>query len=316
VHTIAEWWMWLGFFIFVVSMISIDVFLLGGKTAHHVSTRESLSWVAVWITLALVFNLLLWWYLASTGDAALAKQKSVEFFTGYLIEESLSIDNMFVFLMIFNYFSVPLEYQRRVLLFGILGAIIMRLIMILIGVWLVEQFSWLLYLFGLFLLITGIKMLIFADKKLDLATNPVLIWMSKHLNVAKRFDKEKFFTIENGKKAVTPLFLVLILIEIGDLIFAVDSIPAVFAVTSDPFIIFTSNIFALLGLRSLYFLLANIANRFRFLKYGLAIILTFIGGKMLMMHWYKIPPLLALSIVAMILLTSVILSIFYKEKAT
>lgn len=313
-HTIAPWWMWVGFFIFVSIMLSVDMFLLGGKRAHSVTTKESLGWVTIWIALALAFNGLLWWYLMLTSESAVANQKSLEFFTGYLIEKSLSIDNMFVFLMIFNYFMIPPEYQRRVLLLGVLGAIIMRLVMILMGVWLVDKFSWILYCFGLFLFITGIKMLVFANKQSNLAENPILNWMSKHLNITRKLDKENFFIFENGKLAVTPLFLVLVLIEFGDLVFAVDSIPAIFAVTSDPFIIFTSNIFAILGLRSMYFLLANVADRFHLLKYGLAIILTFIGIKMLIMHWYKIPTFVALSVIATILFTSILLSIWTRAR--
>ena len=310
-QSVSEWWMWIGFFIFIVTMMAVDIFLLGGKKVHRVSIRESLGWVIVWVMLALMFNFLLWQYLSHTQGLKIAHEKALEFFTGYLIEESLSVDNMFVFLMIFSYFAVPPEYQRRVLLFGVLGAILMRLIMILAGIWLVTKFYWILYLFGIFLIFTGIKMFLFANQKPDLSKNPVLVWMQRHLRITSHFCEEKFFIWQNKLLYATPLFLVLVLIEISDVIFAVDSIPAIFAVTNDPFIVFTSNIFAILGLRALYFLLANITLRFHLLKYGLAFILVFVGCKMLIAHWVKIPVLLALGIIVIILTTFTLLS-FYK----
>lgn len=315
-QSINEWWLWIGFFIFILAMLAIDIFLLGGKKAHRVSTRESLSWVIVWIALALMFNFLLWRYLTHSVGSVIANQKAFEFFTGYLIELSLSIDNMFIFIMIFNYFAVPAEYQRRVLLYGVLGAIVMRLTMILLGVLLVSKFHWILYLFGILLVFTGIKMLIFANEKVDLDKNPVLNWMRNHLRVTKTIHDEQFVVRINKLFYVTPLFLVLILIEVSDLIFALDSIPAIFAITEDPFIIFTSNIFAILGLRALYFLLANITDRFYFLKYGIAIILIFIGFKMLMAYWFKVPIVVALGIVAVILIASISLSLIKTSKMT
>lgn len=308
--TISEWWMWVVFFVFVLIMLAVDMFLLGGRKAHRVSTREALSWVIVWVTLALVFNFLLWWYLLHTAGPTIANEKALEFLTGYLIEESLSVDNMFIFVMIFTYFAVPAEYQRRVLLFGVLGAIVMRLVMILLGVWVVAKFHWILYIFGLFLVFTGLKMFIFADHQPDLDKNPVLRWMRNHLRITKKFHGEKFFIWQKGLLYVTPLFLVLILIEVSDLIFAVDSIPAIFAVTNDPFIIFTSNIFAILGLRALYFLVANMANRFHLLKYGFAFILVFVGCKMLIAPWFKIPIFIALGVVVTTLICCVLLSAY------
>lgn len=308
--TISEWWMWVGFFVFVLIMLAVDMFLLGGKKAHRVSTREALGWVIVWVTLALTFNLLLWWYLIHTAGHVVANEKALEFLTGYLIEESLSVDNMFIFVMIFNYFAVPAEYQRRVLLFGVLGAIVMRLVMILLGVWAVAHFHWILYIFGIFLMITGVKMFIFANKKPDLDKNPVLRWMQNHLRITSEYHGEKFFIRQNRMLYVTPLFLVLILIEVSDLIFAVDSIPAIFSVTEDPFIVFTSNIFAILGLRALYFLIANMANRFHLLKYGLAFILVFVGFKMIIAHWFKIPVFIALGVVVITLVFCIVLSIY------
>lgn len=299
--TISEWWMWIGFLIFIAIMLFIDLFLFCGRKAHRISTREALSWTIVWFSLSLIFNLLLWLYLLHTSDTATANEKSLEFFTGYLIEKSLSIDNIFVFLMIFNYFAIPAEYQRRVLIYGVLGAIVMRLIFILLGIWMISKFHWILYVFGFFLLATGIKMFIFAEDKPKLAKNPVLRWMRNHLRVTDELQGEQFFVFRNRLLYVTPLFLVLILVEVSDLIFAVDSIPAIFAITNDPFIVFTSNIFAILGLRALYFLLANMHDRFRLLKYGLAFILAFVGFKMLIAHWFKIPVFVALGVVVLTL---------------
>lgn len=302
-------WMWATFILFVVVMLALDLFVFGGRKAHRVSVREALTWVIAWIALALLFAALLWWHLNGTLGAEIAQRKTLEFLTGYLIEQSLSIDNMFVFVMIFGYFAVPPELQRRVLLYGVLGAIVMRAGMIFAGVWLVQEFAWILYVFGAFLVITGIKMLIFADKQPDLEKNPLLRWLRGHLRITDGFHGEKFFVYRDGVRWVTPMFLVLILIEASDLVFAVDSIPAIFAVTTDPFIVFTSNIFAIMGLRALYFLLADMADRFHLLKYGLAIVLVFIGGKMLVMPWFHMPILWSLSIVGSIILASVILSL-------
>ncbi|KTD41797.1 TerC family protein [Legionella parisiensis] len=308
--TVSEWWMWLGFLVFVAMMLAIDLFLLGGRKAHRVSTKEALSWTIAWFTLALIFNLLLWWYLIDTANMQIANEKALEFLTGYLIEKSLSIDNVFVILMIFSYFSIPEKYQRRVLIYGVLGAIFMRLILILLGVWIVNQFHWVLYIFGFLMLITGIRMALFAEQAPNLAKNPILRWMRKHLRITDKLQGERFFTVHNQLRYVTPLFLVLILVEVSDLIFAVDSIPAIFAVTDDPFIIFTSNIFAILGLRALYFLLVNMHSRFHLLKYGLSLILVFVGFKMLIAPWFKIPIFIALGIVVITLIFCIVLSIY------
>ncbi|OJY54799.1 MAG: hypothetical protein BGO90_15490, partial [Legionella sp. 40-6] len=223
--TVSEWWMWLGFLAFVVMMLAIDLFLLSGRKAHRVSTKEALSWTIVWFMLALIFNLLFWWYLVYTSNTQIANEKALEFLTGYLIEKSLSIDNVFVILMIFSYFSIPAEYQRRVLIYGVLGAIVMRLILILLGIWIVNQFHWVLYLFGFLMIITGIRMAFFAEHEPDLAKNPVLRWMRQHLRITDELQGERFFIVHNQLWYVTPLFLVLILVEVSDLIFAVDSIP-------------------------------------------------------------------------------------------
>ena len=308
-ESIGSWWMWLGFIVFVLIMLAVDLLMLGGKAVHKVSFKEALSWSIVWVSLALLFNAGLWWYLDGQMGREVADAKALEFFTGYLIEKSLAVDNIFVFLMIFTYFAVPAEYQRRVLLYGVLGAIIMRAVMILAGSALVTQFHWVLYIFGLFLLVTGIKMFYFANKEPDLAQNPLLRWMRGHMKVTDEYHGEKFFVMKDGVRYATPMFLVLILIEFSDLVFAVDSIPAIFAITTDPFIVFTSNIFAILGLRAMFFLLADVADRFHLLKYGLALVLVFIGTKMLIVDLYKIPVLLALGVVATILVVSVILSL-------
>ncbi|MEO8838012.1 MAG: TerC family protein [Herbaspirillum sp.] len=309
--------MWAGFIAFVLVMLALDLFVFNSRKAHRVSTKEAIAWVFVWVTLALTFAGLIWWYLDSTLGREIANRKTLEFLAGYLIEQSLSVDNMFVFVMIFGYLAVPPEFQRRVLLYGVLGAIVMRIGMILGGVWLVTQFSWLLYVFGAFLVITGIKMIIFAEHEPDLGTNPLLRWLRSHLRITPGFHGESFFVRQNGILWATPMFLVLVLIEASDVIFAVDSIPAIFAVTTDPFIIFSSNIFAIMGLRALYFLLADMANRFHLLKFGLAIVLVFIGGKMLVMPWFHLPILWSLVIVATIIGVSVLASLtLSKNKGT
>lgn len=310
-ESIGTWWMWAGFFVFVLAMVAVDLLLLGGKTAHKVSMREAAGWSVVWVTIALLFNGLLWWYLDGSVGREIANEKSLEFLTGYVIEKSLAVDNIFVWLVIFSYFAVPAEYQRRVLLYGVLGAIVMRTVMVLAGAWLISEFHWILYLFGLLLLATGIKMLVFAEKQPDLGNNPVLRWIRKHMKVTDKFHAEHFFTIRNGVRYATPLFLVLVLVEITDLIFAVDSIPAIFAVTSDPFIVLTSNVFAILGLRAMYFLLKDVADRFHLLKYGLAFVLMFVGTKMLIVDFYKIPVLVSLAVVGTMIGLSVIASLIW-----
>lgn len=308
-ETIGTWWMWAGFFAFVIAMLVIDLFLLGGRKAHRVGFREALGWSVGWIALALLFNALLWWYLDAQVGRELANAKAVEFLTGYLVEKSLAVDNVFVWIMIFSYFAVPAEYQRRVLLYGVVGAILMRTVMILVGAWLIAQFHWILYLFGAFLVLTGVKMLWFADQAPDLERNPVLKWMRGHLRITPELHGERFVILQDGLRWATPLLLVLALVEITDLIFAVDSIPAIFAITTDPFIVLTSNIFAIMGLRAMYFLLADFADRFSLLKYGLAIVLMFIGVKMLLIDLYKIPVAWSLLVVFTIITASVILSL-------
>jgi tellurite resistance protein TerC len=307
--SIGEPWMWGVFVAFVLVMLALDLFVFGGRKAHKVGVKEAAAWSAVWISLALLFNAGLWWYLSGSVGPEIADQKALEFLTGYLIEKSLSVDNVFVFLLIFSSFHVAAEYQRRVLIYGVLGAIVMRAIMILAGAWVVREFNWVLYIFGAFLVVTGMRMLVMAEKKPDLEKNPVLKFARRHLRISEGYQGEKFTVMKDGVRYFTPLFLVLIMIEISDLVFAVDSIPAIFAITTDPFIVFTSNIFAILGLRALYFLMADVADRFHLLKYGLAMVLTFIGAKMLITPWYHVPVAASLAIVAVLIGASVIASL-------
>ncbi|ACB36407.1 Integral membrane protein TerC [Leptothrix cholodnii SP-6] len=306
--------MWAGFIVFVLAMLALDLFVLGGNKAHRVSVKEAGSWVAAWVAMAFAFAGLLWWHLDANVGREMADRKALEFITGYLIEQSLSVDNMFVFVMIFSYFAVPPELQRRVLLYGVLGAIVMRAGMILAGVWLVREFAWILYVFGAFLIVTGIKMLVFAEQKPDLERNPLLRWLRGHMRITPALHGEKFFVRIDGVRWATPMFLVLMMIEASDLVFAVDSIPAIFAVTTDPFIVFTSNIFAIMGLRALYFLLADMAERFHLLKYGLALVLVFIGGKMLVAPWFHMPVQWSLAIVGAVILASVLLSLKFSAR--
>jgi tellurite resistance protein TerC len=305
--------MWVGFAAIVLVMLAIDLFVVGGGKQHRVSMREAAAWSAIWVGVSLAFAGALWWYLAVTAGRAVANETALEFVTGYLIEKSLAVDNVFVWLMLFSFFAVPLELQKRVLVYGVLGAIVMRTIMIFAGVWLIAKFHWLLYVFGAFLLITGIKMWWFADEKPDLGNNPAVKWIRGHMNVTNEMHGERFFVMQElGGKLVryaTPLFLVLLLVEVTDLIFAVDSIPAIFAITTDPFIVLTSNVFAILGLRAMYFLLADMADRFSLLKFGLAIVLMFVGVKMMLIDVFKIPVLISLGVVATIIAASIILSL-------
>lgn len=308
-QSIATWWMWAGFGLFVLAMLAIDMLMLGRKGSHKVGAKEALIWSLVWFSMALLFGAGLWAWLDYTAGRAIADTKTMEYLTGYLLEKTLAMDNIFVFVMIFTYFAVPVEFQKRVLLYGVLGAIILRAIMIGLGAWLISQFHWVLYIFGAFLLVTGIKMLIFAGQEPNLADNPILKWAKKNLRVTDEYHGEKFWVMKNGVRWFTPMFLVLVLIEFSDVIFAMDSIPAIFAITSDPFIVFTSNIFAILGLRALYFLLADMAQRFHLLKYGLALVLIFVGVKMLIVDWFKIPVAVSLAVVITLLGTSIFLSL-------
>nr|MBL8411774.1 TerC family protein [Dechloromonas sp.] len=301
--------LWVAFGAVVLVMLAIDLFVVGGGKEHRVSFREAATWSVAWVMVSLLFAAALWWYLEGSAGREIANQKSMEFVTGYLIEKSLAVDNVFVWLMLFSFFGIPLELQKRVLVFGVLGAIVMRTVMIFAGAWLITQFHWILYVFGAFLLVTGIKMWWFADAKPDLENNPVLKWLRGHMKVTDRLHGEQFFVMQDGVRYVTPLFLALVLVEISDLIFAVDSIPAIFAITSDPFIVLTSNVFAILGLRAMYFLLADMAHRFSLLKYGLAAVLVFIGLKMMLIDLYKIPVGFSLAVVATFIGISIGLSL-------
>jgi len=309
-QTIAPLWLWATFIAIVLVSLFVDFVVLKKQGAHVIRVKEALDWSLIWIGLSFLFNALFWWAVKdSTGSTAIANEKALEFLTGYLIEKSLAVDNIFVFLLIFTYFAVPPAFQKRVLMIGIIGAIVLRTVMILVGGWLLQEFHWVLYVFGAFLILTGIKMWWAAGKEPDLNDNPALKLLRRVLPVSKGFDGEKFFTIENGKKIATPLFMVICLVALTDVIFAVDSIPAIFAITSDPFIVLTSNVFAILGLRAMYFLLAAVADKFHLLNYGLAVILIFIGGKMCLIDFYKIPVWASLGVVVGILTFTMVLSL-------
>lgn len=313
-ESIGTWWMWAAFALIVAAMLAADLFLFNGGKQHKVSLKEAAGWSVAWVSAALIFNAGLWWYLQDTAGPAIANEKALQFLTGYLVEKSLAVDNVFVWMMIFSFFAVPLELQRRVLLYGIVGAIVLRTVMIFTGSWLIQEFHWVLYFFGAFLIITGIKMLWFAEHDPDLSKNPIIRWVRNHYPVTEKLEGERFFVMRDGVRYATPLFLALVLVEISDVIFAVDSIPAIFAITTDPFIVLTSNLFAILGLRAMYFLLADLGDRFALLKYGLAVILLFIGTKMLIVEWVKVPIGLSLGIVAGILTVSVVLSLRHTAK--
>jgi tellurite resistance protein TerC len=311
-NTVAPDWLWAFFIVSVLVALFVDFVVLRKQGAHEVTVPEAIQWSIVWVLLSLAFNALFWWALKTHDDpaiAAAANTRAFEFLTGYLIEKSLAVDNIFVFLMIFTYFSVPPAYQKRVLMYGIVGAIVLRTVMILVGGWLIAQFHWVLYVFGAFLLLTGIKMWWAAGKEQNLDDNPALKLLRRVLPVSKGFDGEKFWTVENGRRIATPLLMVVALVGITDVIFAVDSIPAIFAITDDPFIVLTSNIFAILGLRAMFFLLAAMAAKFHLLSYGLAVILVFIGAKMMLIDLYKIPVLVSLGVVVAILAITMVWSV-------
>ena len=309
-QTVVPLWLWATFIGIVLVSLFVDFVVLKKQGSQEVGVKAALNWSLVWIGLSFLFNVLLWWAVKdTTGSSEIANTKSLEFLTGYLIEKSLAVDNIFLFLMIFTYFAVPTEYQKRVLMIGIIGAIVLRSIMILVGGWLLAQFHWILYVFGAFLILTGVKMWIAADHEAELDDNPALKLLRKFMRVSKNYDGEKFWTVENGQKIATPLFMVICLIALTDVIFAVDSIPAIFAITNDPFIVLTSNVFAILGLRAMYFLLAAVANKFHLLNYGLAVILVFIGTKMCIVDFYKIPVVVSLGVVIGILALTMWLSV-------
>lgn len=299
-------WLWLGFSIFVVTMLSLDLGLFNRK-AHSIKYREAWIWSGVWVTLAMIFCAVVFHYQGST--------RGLEFLTGYLIELSLSVDNLFVFLLIFSFFKVPAKFQHRVLFWGVMGALVMRLTMIFVGAALINRFHWIIYIFGAFLVYTGIKM--FRHEEIDIQPdqNIAVRIVTKFLPITRHYEEEKFFTKVNGKTTGTLLLLVLMVVEVTDLVFAVDSIPAIFAITRDTFIVYTSNVFAILGLRSMYFLLAGVVEKFRYLRTGLAIVLTFIGLKMLVVAiGFHIPIWFSLVFVAVVLLGSVAASLIMPAK--
>ena len=298
-------WLWVGFVAFVLGMLAIDLGIFN-KTPHVVQPREALTWTAVWVGLALVF----------AGGLALfvGHQAMLTFLTGYVIEESLSVDNIFVIVLIFQYFAVPAQYQHRVLFWGIIGALLMRGLFIGIGAALLARFEWIIYIFGALLVITGVRMAVKQDEEFDGEQNAVVKFVRRHFPLTDGYRGKHFFALEDGKRYATPLLLVLVLVEVTDLIFAIDSIPAIFGITRDPFLVFTSNIFAVLGLRSLFFLLASVVQKFHLLKYGLAVILTFVGAKMLLEHWLHIPILLSLGVVLGVLVASIVASLVWPTK--
>jgi tellurite resistance protein TerC len=294
-------WLWIGFSLFIFTMLSLDLGLFNRK-AHTIKYREAWIWSGVWVTLAMIFAGIVFKYLGS--------QRGFEFLTGYLIELSLSVDNLFVFLLIFSYFKVPARFQHRVLFWGVMGALIMRLTMIFVGAALINRFHWIIYIFGAFLVYTGIKMFRQEEIEIHPDQNPLVRVVTRFLPITRHYEEEKFFTRENGKRTGTLLLLVLMVVEVTDLVFAVDSIPAIFAVTTNTFIVYTSNVFAILGLRSMYFLLAGVVEKFRYLRFGLAIVLTFIGLKMLLgAVGFHIPIKISLVFVAVVLVGSVVASL-------
>jgi tellurite resistance protein TerC len=299
-------WLWIGFNGFVLIMLALDLGVFHRK-AHVVTLKESLTWTAVWVVMAMIFNFGIARYMGN--------EKALEFFTGYVIEKSLSVDNVFVFALLFSYFAVPTLYQHKVLFWGVLGALVMRAVMIALGAKLITEFAWVIYIFGAFLILTGLKMIFKKEEEIHPERNPVVRLFKRCMPVTSEYRADKFFVRENGIRMATPLFVVLLLVEFTDLIFAVDSIPAIFAVTTDPFIVYTSNVFAILGLRSLYFGLAGVMDKFHYLKIGLGVVLTFVGVKMLLAHTpWKIDTLVSLGVIVMVLAGSVAASWLWPKK--
>ncbi|HDU6053519.1 TPA: TerC family protein [Klebsiella quasipneumoniae subsp. similipneumoniae] len=313
-NTVGTPLLWGGFAVVVAIMLAIDLLLQGRRGSHSMTMKQAAGWSILWVTLSLLFNAAFWWYLVQTQGRAVADPQALAFLTGYLIEKALAVDNVFVWLMLFSYFAVPPALQRRVLVYGVLGAIVLRTIMIFAGSWLISQFDWLLYVFGAFLLFTGVKMALAKEDDSGIGDKPLVRWIRSHLRMTDKIESERFFTRKNGVLFATPLLLVLILVELSDVIFAVDSIPAIFAVTTDPFIVLTSNLFAILGLRAMYFLLAGVAERFSMLKYGLSVILVFIGVKMLIVDFYHIPVAISLGGVGGILTVTLLINAWVNKQ--
>lgn len=297
-------WMWIVFCAFISLMLWLDLAVFN-RRSHTITVKESLGWTAFWVMLAMAFDVGVYYYLG--------QERALEFFTGYIIEQSLSVDNLFVILLIFGYFHVKKEFQHKVLFWGIFGALIMRMIMIIIGVELIENFHWLIYIFGGFLIFTGLRMVFGKEKELHPDQNPLVRVFKRFFPVTNEYHGDRFFVMQNAQRYATPLFIVVLVVEVTDLIFAVDSVPAVLAVSRNPFVVYTSNAFAILGLRSLFFALSHIMNLFHYIKYGLALVLTFIGTKMVLMDTFKIPIGISLTVVASILVLSVVLSIIFPK---
>lgn len=307
-------WMWCGFSIFFVFALFIDTFLIGKYRARQKETwRAALFWTLFWIACALLFNVILWVYLKTITDPAAANQFALDFFTAWLVEKSLSLDNLFVFYLIFRHFRIPIHYQHRVLSYGIWGAVIMRLLIILAGIWLITKFHWLLYLMGAFLFYTGIKVIFSREDEKDFSETAVFKLCKRYLRVTHEFHEEHFFVRKNKLLYATPLFIALILVEFSDLVFASDSIPAVLAITREPFIVWSSNIFALLGLRAMYFLLARLVHELELLQHGIGFILVYIGIKMVIEPWYDIPSNISLMVIAVILILFSVLSLLMRK---
>ncbi len=302
-HTVI---LWTAFNVFVLGMLALDLGVFH-KKSEEITVRNALIWTGIWVVLAMSFNLFVYLYLG--------KEQGIEFFTGYVIEKSLSVDNIFVIIMIFSYFHVPASYQHKVLFWGIIGALVMRVIFIFAGIELIHRFHWLIYIFGGFLIFTGLRMVFAKEEKIEPERNPVVRLVRRIFPVTESYQSDNFFVRLNGKLWATPLFVVVILIETTDLIFAVDSIPAILAITDDPFIVYTSNVFAILGLRSLYFALSGIEKYFHYLKYGLATILIFVGSKMALMDYHKIPIEVSLIVIVSVLIISIVASVIFPKKA-
>jgi len=301
---ITPWWFWVAFVAFVLVMLTLDLGVFH-KRGHAVGFKESLSWCGFWVLLALTFNVIVYFWHGP--------QASLEFFTGYLLEYSLSIDNIFVFLLLTSYFKVPPKYQHRVLFWGIIGALILRGLLIVAGIALINKFHWVLYIFGAILILSGLKMAFGAEKEMDPGKNPVLKFLRRVLPLSEDYDEDRFFVRPAGRLLATPLLVVLIFIELTDLVFAFDSIPAIIGITRDAFVVYTSNVFAIFGLRSLYFALANLVGMFRYLPYGLAAVLVFVGVKMCIEHFYKIEVLASLAVIASILFVSIVASLIARR---
>ena len=313
-ETIGNLWLYLAFFGLVAVMLTVDFLGFKQKQGQEVKIRTAAYWSMAWVSVAVLFGGGLWFYLQQTAGIAIANTKVMEYFAGYLLEKSLAIDNVFVWLMIFAAFAIPPALQRKILLYGVLGAIILRTIFIFIGAWFVQEFSWMLYIFGAFLVYTGFKFLKGHEEDPNIEDMAILKWLRKHIRITPKLEGDKFFVRQNGLLWATPLFLVLILVEASDVIFAVDSIPAIFAVTSDPFIVLTANLMAILGLRAMFFLLAGSASKMHYLPYGLGLILLFIGFKMLMLDVFHMPIWISLGFIVITLAITAWLSIRYNKK--